>query len=285
MPYPSHFTYTPPTIIQPRRNPRAGAPALPWTPTDAVLAPAPALWFDAQDIDPTTTLGTPISLWSDKSGNSRHAYPYQAAPTYNDLARSVHFDTGLSLTANVPPGTFAAGFAVFIVAQKTTGTLPYGYETLINRSGPVYYNFPGPFEVYNQNRSYGNGAGAQSLDNIGTDIRNLTTQSLLSYQSDTLSWIEHLNGTSITTYPLASLTAYFGNITATTYADASSAIIIGTRPDQVTAFHGHIYEIVIYPRALTGPERQAVEGYLAHRWNLAASLPTGHPYQFVPPTL
>ena len=55
---------------------------------------------------------------------------------------------------------------------------------------------------------------------------------------------------------------------------------------------GTISEILVFNTALTNAERQQIEGYLAHKWNLIPSLPTTHPYynngithSFVPPAL
>ena len=38
-------------------------------------------------------------------------------------------------------------------------------------------------------------------------------------------------------------------------------------------------ELVLYPRVLDTAETKMVEGYLAHHWNLAESLPLDHPYK------
>jgi autotransporter-associated beta strand protein len=46
-----------------------------------------------------------------------------------------------------------------------------------------------------------------------------------------------------------------------------------------TVYAGALAEIVVVGSALSDADRQRVEGYLAHKWGLAASLPGGHPYQ------
>jgi hypothetical protein len=50
-----------------------------------------------------------------------------------------------------------------------------------------------------------------------------------------------------------------------------------------TFYQGTIHEVLIYNTALSIGERQKVEGYLAHRWGLAGSLPAGHPYKLNSP--
>jgi hypothetical protein len=44
-----------------------------------------------------------------------------------------------------------------------------------------------------------------------------------------------------------------------------------------------IFEILFFARALTSTERQQVEGYLAWKWGLQASLPATHPFATKPP--
>jgi len=48
-------------------------------------------------------------------------------------------------------------------------------------------------------------------------------------------------------------------------------------------FAGDIAEIVMYDTALAQSDRETVEGYLAHKWGLTASLPVSHPYKTVAP--
>ena len=48
-------------------------------------------------------------------------------------------------------------------------------------------------------------------------------------------------------------------------------------------FGGDIAEILVFTRNLTFQEQKQVEGYLAHKWGLTASLPVDHPYKSVAP--
>jgi cysteine-rich repeat protein len=45
-----------------------------------------------------------------------------------------------------------------------------------------------------------------------------------------------------------------------------------------------LHELLVVRRAISATERQQIEGYLAHKWGLQASLPAGHPYLASPPT-
>ncbi len=42
-------------------------------------------------------------------------------------------------------------------------------------------------------------------------------------------------------------------------------------------------EVLAFSRALPEAERQKIEGYLAHKWNLTGVLPGSHPYKRIAP--
>ena len=52
---------------------------------------------------------------------------------------------------------------------------------------------------------------------------------------------------------------------------------------QAKYFEGGISEIILLEHAVTSTERAAIEGYLAHKYGLAGSLPTGHTYKVKDP--
>lgn len=49
------------------------------------------------------------------------------------------------------------------------------------------------------------------------------------------------------------------------------------------AWFGTVSEIIVYTTSLNNSQRQAVEGYLAWKWNLVGNLPASHPYKRWPP--
>lgn len=76
--------------------------------------------------------------------------------------------------------------------------------------------------------------------------------------------------------------------TVTSSATASARVGIGGYADinstQQQATNIDIAELVFHKSALTLSGRQAIEGYLAHKWGLEANLPNGHPYKNAAPT-
>lgn len=58
-------------------------------------------------------------------------------------------------------------------------------------------------------------------------------------------------------------------------------VYIGRRAGDYHA--GMLCEIIVGTSALSESDRQKMEGYLAHKWGLAGSLPVSHPYRDAPP--
>ncbi|MDP7401494.1 MAG: hypothetical protein QF351_06250, partial [Phycisphaerales bacterium] len=54
---------------------------------------------------------------------------------------------------------------------------------------------------------------------------------------------------------------------------------IGNRYNNGQALNGHIGELIVMNTVLSTAGRQAMEGYLAHKWGLAGSLPNSHLYK------
>jgi len=50
------------------------------------------------------------------------------------------------------------------------------------------------------------------------------------------------------------------------------------------SFIGGFSEVLFFAANLSTTDRQKVEGYLAHKWNLAGNLPADHPYKAAAPT-
>jgi hypothetical protein len=61
------------------------------------------------------------------------------------------------------------------------------------------------------------------------------------------------------------------------------------KADAARFFQGRCYEIVIVTSRLLPDDSDGnylkIEGYLAHKWGLSGSLPSGHPYKISAPTL
>jgi hypothetical protein len=251
--------------------------SLPYTINLAVFRPTQisgcTLWLDPTDLTTFTFNGTGLTQWRDKS------------------------TTGAIFTGSGTPPTLSA----------TT----YNGNKPVSFSGSSYFQsttFPfttssrTTFFVYDETTEQNN-VGVLSFASSGTDYNQLNTmvyetgfKSLSQYLQLVQIYALQIQTSSIgfalysDTFGSTVETAYVnGSQTATTTSGAaftnSTGLVIGAR--MVTGsisnyLIGVIGEIILYNRPLSIPERQQVEGYLAWKWGLVASLPTGHPYKRPP---
>ena len=229
------------------------------------------LWFDANDSSTISYSGSNISQWNDKSGNSRNATPYSNVCTYNATGfngkPSIYLNDS-SLQAPLPStNCFPNGITVIQAYYYTGGS--YGTPFTIS-----YSNLGDPFDIYTTTRYINNYSAGSTSINSTIDTRNLNTPCLFGITGNTTSWNEWVNG-GTQTYT-NNLSTDFKNVNSTKF-------FIGGRWNQGTNLTGHVAETVVYSTVLSTSNRQKVEGYLAWKWGLQASLPSAHPYKNISP--
>lgn len=245
-----------------------------WTPAEITTA----LWLDAADSGTITLTSGKVSQWADKSGNARHvsqssdaARPVITAAGQNGMD-VVTFDGNdtLATAANFPE-TGNAEFSVFWVHTKTTSTkgCVFGWgnhNTALqcigwyddgtyagpSFSGGAAYNAVSPAAGFNV-WAYTKAAGAINATSVLTKNGSSAGTS----------------GHSTSTPNIASAPLVLGR-----WATYTLSLLIGS-----------VAEFIILPSAAAEADRQKVEGYLAHKWGLDASLPTDHPYKSAAPTV
>ena len=246
-------------------------------------------WYDAADplgtgVQPAN--GTVISNWVDKAGESLNPMIASGSPTYTTSSQNglpgitVAGNSGTSIPthfqAYIPPGTFLAQLDAFVVYKNTSAVT---YNGLISRSSSsLLYN--APLDIYETAiyagvypGSFVQTASSFNVYNTATSIFNVTLSQSTAASSRVTSY---RNGTA------ATLT---GTSTGWTPGDTGTHLYLGTRGDKATGFNGLFYEVMVFNAPLTTGGRQYVEGYLAWKWGLQASLPTTHPYYQAAPSI
>lgn len=233
----------------------------PWTPAEITTA----AWYDASDSDTITESGGSVSQWDDKSGNGRHAAQ----------------GTG----ANQP-----------VLVQNTLGGLPgidFDGSNDILSLGGTNFATRNVFAVINAEDgpdfSYWNWVfGTQE----GTDVpalfgqgggTNILTEIPIKFGRDATLY---LNGSG-------TLNNYIEDFSP--LSDYKFVAVIGNSASAVKggwqigngdgAWDGKINELIVTTTACDAATREKFEGYLAHKWGLAANLPSGHPYKNSLPTV
>ncbi len=242
-----------------------------WTP--ASLADGLALWLDASDASSFTLASGAVAEWRDRSGNGRHVS--QATPAY----RPTRVD-------GVVNGNSVVRWTTGYRALRTTGTVTFG-----------------DFDVYVAFRDSGATQYERLVDHgyvdgfwLGRDDANASSwrsgvrepampygravpltdgqwHVVQSRRSGTTHTVRGDGGTGID-----------GTVSGAT--TAAQRIGIGAWADGYTPqslVDGDIGEVVLVPAALGDADRLRLEGYLAHKWGSAASLPADHPYRAAAP--
>jgi hypothetical protein len=250
----------------------------PWTPANTTTA----LWLDAADASTITTVSGAVSQWNDKSGNGRNVFQSGSSsrPAYNasgfNNKGALAFDGSndlLESVASITTGTYTGEFNVFWVGTRNSN----GGTVITERSSALVGSSQW-LNLSNVQYISSDGQNASANHTISSTTFNLltTTGGLVFHRHapgsrDTL----FLNGTQVT------VTAG----TASNITGGTSYFRVGAREaGNGQFFNGSLCEIIVMLSNPSTDIRQRMEGYLAHKWELTASLPNDHPYKSSAPT-
>jgi hypothetical protein len=246
-------------------------------------------WYDAADplgtgVQPANN--TVISTWVDKAGESLNPMIASGSPTYTTGSQNslpgitISGNSGTNITnyyqAFIPSGTFLAELDAFVVYKNVSAVT---YNAIISRSSAsVLYN--APLDIYEAAifagaypGSYVQTASSFNAYNTSTSIFNVTLSQNTAASS------------RVTSYRNGAAATLTGTSTGWTPGDTGTHLYLGTRGDKATGFNGVFYEVMVFNAPLTPGGRQYVEGYLAWKWGLQASLPSTHPYYVAAPSI
>lgn len=276
--------YAPPTAISNAITTGTSGGGLPPPPPLTYWLPSVVTglqaWYDGSDPLGTGSFpdpGAAVPTWYDKSGNSRNAVatgsPQFQTYSLNSLSGIAYVGNNSATvyyTAPIPAGTFSAATTFFIVYKSTQNNTA---NALVSRGGPVGtsgnpdINSSG-IAVQNTASQYGyNGYSGAAIYNTTPSLFEITVD---QYGNNVSQWI---NGSSVTVNYEG-----YGPLTPGTADATNDSLYIGTRRGLDISFAGVFYEILAYNKVLSQSERQTVEGYLAWKWGLQASLPEGHAF-------
>jgi len=246
-----------------------------WTPAEIAVA----AWYDASDPATITLVSGKVSAVADKSGNSRDLG--QGTDSLRPTM-STAYQNGLDvLTFDGVDDRLIGGLASPIGAAKVTVITVFkyaAYNTWCAAPVCLDYNALGkPIRRYNAN----------------VTINNTTTTSALNLRD--LSYIFMMYAAVVTKDAGgAGVHNFAESIDAVASASTNNggtwdmtnqAVTLGGTYDGGATLNGSIAEVVILDGSQTTDTIQLIEGYLAHKWGLESSLPSGHPYRYVPPAV
>ena len=251
-----------------------------WTPAQI----STTLWLDGADASTlydATSGGSlvaadgGIARWQDKSGNARHV---TQATSGNRPLRKTLIQNGRDVvrfdgTNDLLESTFTAygtSWCVLVVAKQTnSATVTAMFIACTSKSSgsplnPMFSNNGGVFYAECRDNAGNNPYGqiASPANNTWTLYGGTRSSSVLTVYKD---------GTAGT------------QVSATAGTTTTTVTTVGARYPGTTSpsgfLNGDIAEIVV----CSSSDRVITEGYLAHKWGLAANLPSGHTYKSAAP--
>ena len=218
--------------------------------------PALNLWLDASDSASITHSSNAVSQWNDKSGNGYDATaPSGAEPATGSATINgknvLTWSLGKKMNKSTPSG--ANWQDVYVVGQWTGGS--------------TFNNVPGIFGGTTSNNS-DNGVVGGNNSGAGLWFSNWTDNFYLNGTSN--------NGTNV----VGAMSSPFLISFSKNSAVSITGYQVGAdRTNSGREWKGHFGEVIAFGTKLPDSTRQQVEGYLAHKWGLTASLPNSHPYK------
>jgi hypothetical protein len=216
-------------------------------------------------------------VWVDKSGNDYNAIakgtPVITTNVLNSLPGITVNNTGsgdMTYASSIPIRTFINGLSVFAVYKSLGSNTSQNILFFRGTTSFPNNNVSNPFSTEYNKIMVGTNSSVQYTP--GSPIYN-TSPSVMFINMDQINSLvsQTVNGTSYIP-TISSGTAPW------TASDNGTAFFLGNRGDNTSSVNAMYHEVLVFNTNLSVPQRQKVEGYLAWKWGLQASLPADHPY-------
>lgn len=254
--------------------------AVPWTPAFANAV----AWFDATDAASLTTVAGGVMEWRDKSGMGNHAAQTAASrrptigqatiggsPTVSFRASTGHY---LSAANNASLNLDGSGGANLFAVFNYHGFAAQGSGLNVGFSKGQILSAEAAYGIrIGSNEALAFKAGRDVHVSAGSAFR--ARDILYGGTRDDISGSAqlHIDGDLIQT-------RFTG---APIPSDNASPLFIGRDPSANRFADVDFAEILLFGGVLSSADRQRIEGYLAHKWGLAANLPAEHPHRATAP--
>ena len=261
-----------------RRANSFGAP--PWSPANDITA---ALWLDASDTSSYSLSGSNLNTVTDKSGNftvSVDGSPTRISSSLNSL-NVWDFDGNESLITNSGPWASSGNHWAIGVFQwhSTTSTKDSFWSADGSKTYAVSSSTIGTWDGeidYDGSNSISSGL-AKNLFTVGINSSTWTIVSTV-FNKTGGRIIGRLNGTTRT-----GVDSYDSSMNT----NATDVRMMRNRANvKLDGRMAEYFHVAGAPGTggidITDVEK--AEGYIAHKWGLASSLPSSHPYKSVAPT-
>lgn len=201
---------------------------------------------------------TDVAQWSDLSGNGNHLVQANASyqPSLDPTNSSITFASGDFMANSLVVSALPYSLFCVVDNDKSSGGSSIIASGQTAGNGTFYFNGADNYKA------------AMYADNAVVAGSGETTKGLYRFEvNGTTSDIIGINGTP-------------ANVNAG--SALCSSFFVGKSP-AASLFVGKMYSLILVTGELSGAEVYKLEGYLAYRFNLQASLPATHPYKIKAP--
>lgn len=272
------------SITEVKRHYQAGR-VMQWTPKN-LLDGAPAFWLDADDASLATLDFTRVTKALSKTGDGKSAsqsnISYKPTITFETSLnnRRVFYFDGANQYLAGPGVVGATDIAVFSVSKaRNTAQDRHWIASEWNTGGS-----PGTNEWI---LSHGSSSTSRPrfVVESGSAAYPATHDTILVDQYLILGGVH--DGSNVTLLVDGALEATT-TAAVTKNEVAERQLVIGGLDSAANSYFSsplNIAEVIVLGYTPTTEERQRIEGYLAHKWNLTSRLPVDHPYKTTPPVV
>ena len=222
-----------------------------------MLSVEAALWLDASDPSSITKDSNGlVSQWNDKSGNGNQLLQTtsQQQPTHSGSEVNFSVANNMDFTSNLP---------------STWWAITIGSPGPINSFRSLVYTGTGNTPVLVSNGDSSFGAYESSFGQAGSITWGVGETAMMAIDA---------NGTN------TQISKNAGQFFATGKNPNNAAVNFGGIGTNNTQSFGVVNEFILFSAEPSEDDRQKIEGYLAHKWGLVASLPADHPYKNATPS-
>ena len=261
----------PPLLNPPRTLPLAlqNTTVVGWSPR---LIPGLTVWLDAADTSTLSLTGTTVNSWTSKASSLIANSVGGGAIVYSNFNNfpGLYFNgTNTRMNTTTIPSYGSLGTTWLtasinltpVVENSTPVDASVVFATLSGTAPEksIRYNFPPQFIIY----TFNNGQIRGGRSNNDNGIRGFIDSGPSMYA--------FVNGVDITLTQLS----------ATYQEGINQSFQLGQW--NTGWLLGYIQEVLVYNTALSIPQYQLAEGYLAWKWGFQGSLASNHPYRRFPP--
>lgn len=234
----------------------------PWAPGDL---PALQVWLDGSRNDTLTITGGRVMEWRDLSGNDLHAVGTSegSAPAVSGTQLNAldQIDFAGARHLACATGSFTRPVNVLVVGASAATSYARAFHGAPASDSKLFIGVGDSphFAAFH---------GDVSWFSVASAVPNRSVASACIF------------GAAVSSTDLTPL----HNGTALNAITGAMGAFTGYRLGEFAAqaWNGTIAEVLIWAGGSTS-DREKAEGYLAHKWGLTASLPSGHPYKTTPP--